>query len=256
MSVVVRAAIITGASSRAGIGAAIARRLAREGWLLMLVAEGPLDELEEVVAECCMLSPHDNGAVAHLADLGDAAAAIGLVDAATEHFGRVDALVNNAGMRIFKPFGEFTSADFDVSMAVNLRAPLLTSQAVVPVMREQGGGRIINVASQLGSVTFPTRGLYGMTKAALIHLTKTMALELAKENITVNAISPGPIKTAIAIEREIEDPTAAQERLNYVPMGRMGRPEEIAELAYMLITTSATFLNGHDLIVDGGYTLH
>lgn len=256
MSVAIPVAIVTGASLRNGIGAAIARRLARGGWKLMLVAEGPVDEMDEVVAECCALTQHGGGAVAHIADLSDATAAIALVDVAMSHFGRVDALVNNAGMRVFKPFGEFTCADFDASMAVNLRAPLLTSQAVLPVMRKQGGGRIINVASQLGSVTLATRGLYGMTKAALIHLTKTMALELALENITVNAISPGPIKTAPAIARALQDPDAAQERIAYIPMGRMGHPEEVAELAFVLLTTSATFLNGHDLIVDGGYTLH
>ena len=256
MTIVAPAAIITGTSSPAGIGAAIARRLAREGWLLLLVADGPPDELEQVVAECCAISPHEKGAVAHLADLGDAAAAIGLVEVALQHFGRVDALVNNAGIRNFKTFGAFTCEDFDASIAVNLRAPFLTSQAVLPVMRRQGGGRIVHIASQLGSVSFPTRGLYGMTKAALIHLTKTMAIELARENITVNAISPGPVRTAIAIEREKENPVAAQERVNYIPMGRMGRPEEVAELAFMLLTTSATFLNGHDLVVDGGYTLH
>lgn len=95
-----------------------------------------------------------------------------------------------------------------------------------------------------------------MTKAALIHLTKSMALELARENITVNAFSPGPVETAPAIERARRDPAAAAERLRYIPMGRMGQPEEIAELAVMLLTTRATFLTGHDLIVDGGYTLH
>ena len=256
MTGVAPVAIITGASSPVGIGAAIARRLASAGWRLVLVAEGPADDLDQVAAECRQLSPPGGDAVAHLADLGDPGAATSLVDVAVAQFGRVDALVNNAGLRIFKKFGDFTCADFDASVAVNLRAPFLTSQAVLPVMRRQGGGRIVHVASQLGSVSFPTRGLYGLTKAALIHLTKTMALELARENIIVNAISPGPIRTAIAMDREIADPEAAQARLDHVPMGRMGRPEEVADIVFMLLTTSATYLTGHDLIVDGGYTLH
>lgn len=249
-------AVVTGASSRLGIGAAIARRLAGAGWRLLLVAEGPASELDAVAAECAGLSGITDGACARVADLRDADAATAMIEAAVSRFGRVDALVNNAAMRVFKPIGAFTVAEFDQTVAVNLRAPFLASQAVLPVMRRQGGGRILNVASQLGSVTFPTRGLYGMTKAGLIHLTKTMALELAPENITVNAISPGPVQTAPHIERAKNDPSAAAERLRYIPMGRMGQPEEIGEIAFLLLTTSATFLTGHDLIVDGGYTLH
>ena len=123
-------------------------------------------------------------------------------------------------------------------------------------MRRQGGGRIVHVASQLGSVAYQTRTIYGMTKAALIHLTKSMALELAPQNIQVNAVSPGPIATQPMLDRVRNDPEEAARRLEYVPMGRYGRPEEIGEVVHWLLTTDASFLTGHDLIVDGGYTIH
>ena len=124
-----------------------------------------------------------------------------MVAEAENRFGRVDMLVNNAAVRINRPFGEFTIAEFDAAVAVNLRAPFVASQAVLPSMRRQGGGRIVHVASQLGSVAYQTRTIYGMTKAALIHLTKSMALELAPQNIQVNAVSPGPIAPQPMLDR-------------------------------------------------------
>ncbi|GGG24447.1 hypothetical protein GCM10010964_10630 [Caldovatus sediminis] len=248
-------AIVTGASSPIGTGAAIARRLAAAGWRLLLVADGPEAGLAQGAA-AYRAGRAPEAAEGWIADLGDAAAATGMVERALARFGRVDALVNNAALRIFMLFGEFSAEDFDRAVAVNLRAPFLASRAVAGPMRRQGGGRIVNIASQLGSVTYPTRALYGLTKAGLIHLTKPMALELVRDNIAVNAISPAPIETAPSIERARRNPAAARDRLRYIPMGRMGRPEEVAEPTFLLLTTSATFRAGHNLIVDGGYTLH
>ncbi|MEJ0067416.1 MAG: SDR family oxidoreductase [Pseudomonadota bacterium] len=190
-----KVAVITGASSPEGIGAASARRLAASGARLLLIAEGPADSLAAVAQECAGLHGGADGALPLVANLADASAATAMIAEAERRFGRVDFLVNNAGVRSFKLFGEYDAAEFDLSVAVNIRAPFLASQAVLPLMRRQGGGRIIHVASQLGSVAAETRALYGMTKAALIHLAKTMALELARENIQVNTVSPGPTAT-------------------------------------------------------------
>ncbi|MFI5029909.1 MAG: SDR family NAD(P)-dependent oxidoreductase [Reyranellales bacterium] len=248
-----KVAIVTGVSSPVGIGAAVARRLAGSGARLVLAA----DAAPDAIAKECADLLGDAGAVIPLtADLGDASAVTAMVAEAEKRFSRIDLLVNNAAVRINRKFGEFTLAEFDQAVAVNLRAPFLASQAVLPAMRRQGGGRIVHVASQLGSVAYQTRTIYGMTKAALIHLAKSMALELATENIQVNAVSPGPIATQPTLDRQRDDPDEAARRLDYVPMRRYGRPEEIGEVVHWLLTTDATFLTGHDLIIDGGYTIH
>jgi NAD(P)-dependent dehydrogenase (short-subunit alcohol dehydrogenase family) len=171
--------------------------------------------------------------------------------------GRIDILVNNAGIRESHKFGEYTRDVFERVVAVNLAAPFFAAQALVPIMRAQGGGRIINIASQLGHVTYAKRALYGLTKAALIHLTKSMAYELASDGIIVNSISPGPIRTQFIIDRAAEEPEEAALRLKtYLPAGRLGEPEEIAELALFLASTPATYLQGEDICIDGGYTSH
>ncbi|CAN5709996.1 SDR family oxidoreductase [soil metagenome] len=248
-----KVAIVTGASSPVGIGAAVARRLAGSGARLLLVAD---DLPDSVARECADLLGDPQGVLALQADLADPAAVAAMVAEAEKRFGRVDLLVNNAAVRINRKFGDFTLAEFDKAVAVNLRAPFLASQAVLPAMRRQGGGRIVHVASQLGSVAYQTRTIYGMTKAALIHLAKSMALELAADNIQVNTVSPGPIATQPVLDRQEKEPEESARRLDYVPMGRFGRPDEIGEVVHWLLTTDASFLTGQDLIVDGGYTIH
>ena len=223
---------------------------------MLLVADGPAQELEGVASECAALQGADEAAAALPLDLGAPKAAAQLVDMAERRFGRLDFLVNNAAVRVNKPFGDFTAEEFDLAVAVNLRAPFLAGQAALPLMRRQGGGRIVHIASQLGTVAAPTRALYGLTKAGLIHLGKTMALELAAENIQVNTVSPGPTATRPILDRAVRDPKASEDRLRDVPMGRFGRPDEIAEVVYWLLTASPAFLTGHDLVVDGGYVIH
>ena len=178
-----------------------------------------------------------------------------MVDAALACFGRVDILVNNAGIRIRKPFGEFSPADFDRLIAVNLRAPFLASQAVIPSMRASGGGRIVTVASQLGLVASPNSSLYGIAKAGLIHLTKSMALELAKDRISVNAVSPGPIETEFARATMQQQPGYKAWRESQIPLGRWGTPEDVAPAVLFLASAAAAFVTGHTLCVDGGYAV-
>ena len=251
-----KAAIITGASTPKGIGAAIARRFAQAGAQVHLVAEGTREQLEAVCAECRAL-PGCAGAGYAVFDLSRSGSAESMVSDAYKRMGRIDILVNNAGIRAETVFGEYTREMFERVIGVNLAAPFFASQSVVPIMRAQGGGRIIHIASQLGHVTYAKRALYGLTKAALIHLTKSMAYELARDGILVNSISPGPIRTQYIIDRAAREPEEAAQRVKtYLPAGRLGEPEEIAELALFLASTSATYLQGEDICIDGGYTAH
>ncbi len=248
--------VVTGASTKLGIGSAIARRFAREGASVFLVAEGANGELEKICNECRNFP--EAGRIDHgVYDLAESGAAERMIADAAQRFSRIDVLVNNAGIRAPCDFGEYTREIFDRVVAVNLAAPFFASQAVLPVMRRQGGGRIIHIASQLGHVTYAKRALYGLTKAALIHLTKSMAYELGREGIMVNSISPGPIRTQFIIDRSVGEPEEAARRLKaYTPLGRLGEPAEIADVALFLSTTSATYLQGEDICVDGGYTTH
>ena len=249
-------AVVTGASTPKGIGNAIAKRFAEAGAAVFLVAEGTVGQLEDAQKACRGFA--DAGRIEYgVFDLAQPGAAERMIEDAQRRFGRIDILVNNAGIRAPYKFGEYTRAQFDKVVAVNLAAPFFASQAVLPIMRGQGGGRIINIASQLGRVTYARRALYGLTKAAVIHLTKSMAYELGADGIIVNAISPGPVKTQPILDRMAEDPAEAARRLQqYMPSGRFGEPAEIAELALFLATTTATFLQGEDICIDGGYTLH
>ncbi len=251
-----KVAVITGASTPKGLGTAIARRFAAEGASLYLVADGTTEQLEDAVESCRALSQTGGRIEYGQFDLGEPDAPEAMIATALADFGRIDILVNNAGIRDHKAFGDFNRAEFDRIVAVNISAAFFASQAVVPSMRAQGGGRIIHIASQMGSVAYDKRAVYGLTKAALIHLTKSMAYELGKDGIIVNSISPGPILTQPILDRLENDPDYAGVRGAYLRAGRFGEPSEIAELAYYLAATDATFMQGSDLLIDGGYTTH
>jgi NAD(P)-dependent dehydrogenase (short-subunit alcohol dehydrogenase family) len=248
-----KAALITGASR--GIGAEIARHLSAAGASVFLVANDTEDALGAVASGCCAALTKGRAAVGRF-DLVEQGVASAVLDSALAAFGRVDILVNNAAVRVRRPFGEFTAEEFDEVVGVNLRAPFLLGQVVAAHMKTLGGGRIINIASQMGSIAEQNLALYGLTKAALIHLTKSMAFELARDNIMVNAVSPGPTMTEYNVARTQEHPDYLKHKLSYLPSGRYCRPDEIAEVVTFLATTSATNIQGHDLIVDGGYVIH
>lgn len=246
-------ALVTGAAR--GIGAAIALALAKTGASVYIAASEPEEELKKSARACAEAYP--GGKMAYgVFDFIEKDGAENMVRAALAAFGRIDLLVNNAGMRISKPFGTFSGEDFDQVVAVNLRAPFLASQAVIPGMKANGGGRIIHIASQMGLVTDAEIALYGLTKAALIHLTKSMAFELAPHNILVNAVSPGPVMTEFNAARTDARPALKARRLSYIPVGRYGRPEEVAEAVTFLATAEGGFIQGHNLVIDGGYTTH
>jgi NAD(P)-dependent dehydrogenase (short-subunit alcohol dehydrogenase family) len=249
---ITKAALVTGASR--GIGHATALALAERGFAVFLAAEGTEIELTDAVSSCRTAGAQE--AAFGIFDLATNGAAEAMVSAALARFGRIDVLVNNAGIRCRKPFGTFTREEFANVVNVNLGAAFFASQAVLPAMRRQGGGRIIHIASQMGSVAGEENAIYGPTKAALIQLTRNMALELAKDNIQVNSVSPGPIATQFNIDSYGRQPGKMQAMETRVPLGRFGRPEEIAEVVAFLATVRGGYILGHDLIVDGGYIIH
>jgi len=247
-----KAALVSGASR--GIGAAIATALAAKGFALGLAAEGTPEELAEV-AEACRAAGAPQ-AVPLLFDLSRPDMPEAMVAAALAALGRIDVLVNNAGIRCRKPFGTFTRADYATLFGIDFAAAFFASQAVLPAMRAQGQGRIIHIASQMGRVAAEENALYGPAKAALIQLTKNMAFELAGENIQVNSVSPGPIATRFNIESYGRVPGRMALMTGRVPAGRFGTEAEVGEVVAFLATSEGSYIQGHDLVVDGGYVIH
>jgi NAD(P)-dependent dehydrogenase (short-subunit alcohol dehydrogenase family) len=248
-----KTAVVTGAAR--GIGAASAVELAKMGASVYVAANELEDHLKKVVRACNEVNP--SGHAAHgIFDFFKSGDPEKMVAAALKALGRIDIVVNNAGLRISKNYGEYSEKDFDQVVAVNIKAPFLVGQAVVPAMKANGGGRIINIASQMGLVTDSQIALYGLTKAALIHLTKSMAFELAPHNIIVNAVSPGPIMTEFNAERISANPALKERRMSYIRAGRYGRAEEVAEVVAFLASTGATYMLGENIVIDGGYVIH
>lgn len=245
-----KAALITGASR--GIGRAVALRLASEGAAIYLAADGTESELKEVERACRNAGAPDAAWGVH--DLSRSGEAEAMVASAHKRMGRVDILVNNAGLRARKAFGEFSHEEFDRLVAVNLRAPFFASQAVVPIMRSQGGGHVIHMASQLGIVASRYGAIYNLTKAGLIQLTRSMALELGKDGISVNAVCPGPISTEGFVAGR--NPGELEQRARDVPIGRFGTVEEVAGVVAFLVSKDAAYVLGHALVMDGGYIVH
>jgi len=178
----------------------------------------------------------------------------GAVQTGLKHFKHIDILVNNAGIGEPNPAERVTEKDFDDTLNVNLKGTFFTAQAVGRVMIRQKRGRIINICSQAGFVALPTESVYCMTKAAIAHLTKCLALEWAPHNITVNAVAPTFITTP-GTKKWLADSafrTSVRER---IPLGRIGKPEEVAGPVVFLASPAASLITGETLMVDGGWTI-
>ncbi len=175
------------------------------------------------------------------------------VDAAAAHFGRLDILVNNAGLAPENPAEDVREEDFDLTLAVNLKGTFFASQAAGRVMIRQKYGRIVNLGSQAGFVALPTESVYCMTKAAISHLTKCLAVEWARHNITVNAVAPTFIRTPGTAECLANDAFRA-DVLSRIPLGRIGEPMEVAAAVVYLASPAASLVTGATLLIDGGWT--
>lgn len=176
------------------------------------------------------------------------------VQAGVQHFKRIDILVNNAGIGAPNPAERVSEKDFDETLAVNLKGTFFTAQAVGRVMIRQRGGRIINISSQAGFVALPTESVYCLTKAAISHLTRCLALEWAKYNITVNAVAPTFIETP-GTRKWLDDREFRKSVEKRIPLGRVGTPREVAEPVVFLASPAASLITGATLMIDGGWTI-
>lgn len=244
-----KVAIVTGASR--GIGQSIAEEYAKAG-ARVVVSSRKQDSVDAVAQQI-----QDNGgeAIGVAAHNGDKQALYNLVEKTIDHFGKVDIVVNNAATN--PHFGTVLDADdsyWQKTIEVNLMGNVWLSQASVKVMRDNGGGKIINVASVVGLNPGQFQGIYSVTKAAVISLTKTLAMELGSDNIQVNAIAPGLVKTKFAQALWGNDDLMEQV-LAKTPAGRIGQPVDIAGLALFLASPASDFTSGSVFVADGGFTL-
>ncbi len=176
------------------------------------------------------------------------------VEAGGKHFGRIDILVNNAGIGVPNPAEKVTEKDFDETLAVNLKGTFFVSQTVGKMMIAQKFGRIINISSQAGFIALPTESIYCMTKAAVSHLTKCLALEWAPYNITVNAVAPTFIKTAGTV-KWLSDEAFMKSVIQRIPLGRVGEPADVAGTVVFLASPAAGLITGETIMIDGGWTI-
>jgi NAD(P)-dependent dehydrogenase (short-subunit alcohol dehydrogenase family) len=241
-----KVALVTGASK--GLGKAMSLALAEAGVNLALVSR---DEklLNEVAAQ---ITAAGSEAAVFPADVSDEAQVIALEKAVAGRFGRVQILINNAGINLRKPVTDFTLEEWNRIQTVNVTSAFLMCRAFIPHLRGQDYGRIINMTSMMAHISLPGRTAYSTSKAALLGFTKALALELAAEQITVNGISPGPCTTEIN-RPLLENPELTQFFLSRIPVGRWGKPEEVAQLAVFLCSQAGGFITGTDIVIDGGW---
>jgi 3-oxoacyl-[acyl-carrier protein] reductase len=234
-----RVALVTGASR--GIGAAIAAALAEAGAAVAVNYRERATEADSVVAKI-----RDSGgrAIAIAADVSQAAAVAGMVDHAASALGPIDILVNNAGMAIPRGIDDLTESEFDQSIAVNLKSAFLCSQAVLPAMRANKWGRIINISSGAARGAGAIGVHYNASKAGMEGLTRGYAARLVKQGITVNAVAPSLIETDMM--------RGNTDLVRNIPLGRLGQPEEVAQAVLMVLGND--YMTGQTIVLNGGMT--
>ncbi len=242
-----KVAIVTGASR--GIGEAIARTFAAAGAKVVCASR----KIEGVSAVASSIGASAHAVAAHTGKEDDCAA---LVRAAVDKFGKVDVLVNNAATNpYFGPFLDVDQGAWDKTFEVNVKGYFWMTREVVKHLRaREAPGSIIHMASVAGLIASPAQGVYAMTKAAILSMTKTMAYELAGNKIRVNAIAPGFVDTKFAAA-VLKNDVLLDEVLRMTPLKRYGQPDEIAGGALYLASDSASYLTGHTLVIDGGMTI-
>lgn len=237
-----KVAVVTGAAR--GIGLAIAKKFLAEGYCVALL---DIDGSELAKADATL----GDDTLAIVCDVADPEQIRASVDEVVARFGRIDALVNNAGIAVFKPLLQTTFEEWERVLAVNLTGPFLLTQACAPVMLRTSGGCIVNIGSISGLRASTLRVAYGTSKAALAHLTRQQAAELGTLGIRVNLIAPGPVDTAMAKLVHTQDIRADYH--DAIPLNRYGLEEEIAAAVWFLCSGAASYVNGQCLAVDGGF---
>jgi NAD(P)-dependent dehydrogenase (short-subunit alcohol dehydrogenase family) len=242
-----KVAVITGASR--GLGKAMALALGAAGARLALVSRsiGQLDETAEAVKGV-------GGEVrVFQGDVSKEEQVQTLERDILRAFGKVHILINNAGMNIRKPLVDFTLEEWRLVFDTNLTSVFLMCRSFAPHVKRSGGGRIINIASTMSRISLPSRSAYSASKSAVLGLTRTLALELAADGVTVNSISPGPFATEMNVPI-MQNPETNEQFISRIPLGRWGRVEEIGQLAVYLCSEDAGFITGTDIVIDGGWT--
>ncbi|MGG6263317.1 SDR family NAD(P)-dependent oxidoreductase [Leptolyngbya sp. AN03gr2] len=245
-------ALITGVS--AGIGLAAARLFASEGAFVFGV-DRTVEAGQTLAKE---LNEQGLKFEFFAADLSDRQTAIAVVEQCYQRYNRIDILYNNAGISSIEPFTAVTPETLEKLFAVNFMATFYLCQQVIPHMQQQKSGVIINTASELAIVAQPLYSAYCATKGAVLSLTRALALEYARENIRINALCPGPIDTALLnqeFEQEADPIKAKAESVASMPIGRLGTPEEIAQVALFLASDAPQLMQGAALLIDGGKTI-
>jgi 2-deoxy-D-gluconate 3-dehydrogenase len=242
-----KTALITGAPG--GIGQALAVTLAEAGATIGVHGRTP----EKVTAACDAVAAVGGRAVPLFAELTDVESCRRLIQEAHAVLGRLDILINCAGMNRRKPIAEVTTDDFDTIMAVNLRSLFFLSQAAQPIMQAQGGGKIIHIGSMNSEFALDTVSVYGASKAGVAQLTRVMAVEWAKDNIQVNCIIPGFFRTPLTNVGLWQNERRSRWLHQRIPMRRPGEPEELAGVALLLASPASSYITGSHYIVDGGF---
>ncbi len=238
-----KVALVTGAAR--GIGLTVAKRFLADGWRVAL-----LDIEHDLLRGAVAGLANPDGTMALDCDVSDADAVAAAITAMSRRFGRLDALVNNAGIAVFAPLLETSNQDWSRILAVNLTGPFLCTKAAAPLMREHGGA-IVNVTSISAVRASTLRSAYGTSKAGLAHLTKQLAVELASLGIRVNGVAPGPVETAMA--KAVHTAEIRADYHDAIPLNRYGLEEELAEAVFFLCSDRSSYITGQILAVDGGF---
>ncbi len=246
-SVAGKRAAVTGAAG--GIGSQICGVLAEAGADIVGI-DRDVDVQTDVAA---LVRGHGRSFHAVACDLSDAADTARAAADCLEHFGTVDILVNNAGVAVIEPLGEISVETWDRTMAINLRAPFQLAQAFAPGMAAQKSGKIVNVSSQASIIAIEGHCSYSASKGGLNMLTKVMMSELARHNIQVNAVCPTIILTPLG-EKIWGDPAKGKPMLDRTPLGRFGKPVEVADLVLFLSSSASDLINGDCILIDAGFS--
>ncbi len=246
-SLVGQVALVTGAAR--GIGRACALGLAEAGADVALGLRSSAGG-QELVDEIARLGRR---AIALQMDLGDLSQIRAAVARAQAHFGRIDILVNNAGGGAPNPAESVTEADFDATISLNLKGTFFASQEVGRLMLARGSGRIVNLSSQAGFVALKDESIYCMTKAAITHLTRCLAVEWGPRGVAVNGVAPTFIATP-GTQKWLGDPAFKRSVLERIPLGRIGEPMDVAAAVVFLASPAAAMITGETLLIDGGWT--